>query len=223
MLRTWTRFILSFLIFGILLFGTAGTLAWPAAWAYLGISFAVLTTYSVIVLRVHPDLVAERTKPPADAKRWDRPFVAVIAGVGPVAVIILAGLDRRLGWSQAMPTWLQLAGFLAMAAGGALSNYAVASNRFFSALVRIQSDRGHHVVDSGPYRFVRHPGYVGSLLHMTGAGFALGSWVVVPVALVLNAVLVVRTALEDRTLRRELPGYDEYAGRVRYRLVPGVY
>jgi len=122
-----------------------------------------------------------------------------------------------------MPLWLQAAGFALVLAGSAITNVAVAANRFFSALIRIQSDRGHQVVETGPYRFVRHPGYLGSLVHMPGAALALGSPRALLLVLVVCAVLVVRTALEDRTLRAELDGYADYATRVRYRLLPGVW
>jgi protein-S-isoprenylcysteine O-methyltransferase Ste14 len=104
-----------------------------------------------------------------------------------------------------------------------LANWAVAANRFFSSVVRIQRDRGHQVVDAGPYRYIRHPGYAGSMLNMVGVSFALGSRVALAAAVVVCLVLGVRTALEDRTLRNELDGYTDYARRVRFRLVPGVW
>ncbi len=217
------RIAMSTLVFGALLFATAGTVAWPAAWIYLGIVTASIVVYAVVLLRGHPDLVEERTHPPADAKKWDRPFVAIVGGLGPLAMLASSGFDRRLGWSTPMPAWLTVLGLAMVASGHVLTNLAVAANRFFSAYIRIQRDRGHRVIDSGPYRFVRHPGYAGSVLHMFGTGFALGSWVCVEIAAVLTLVLATRTALEDRTLRRELDGYAAYAGRVRFRLVPGIW
>ncbi len=208
--------------YGALLFLCAGTARWPAGWAYLAIMMAVLVHTSTI-LRRHPDLIAERRKPPAGAKRWDRPLVAVIGVAGPIALIVVSGLDRRFHWSAPMAVWWKGAGLVLVAAGGMLSNWALSVNRFFSALVRIQTDRGHQVVDSGPYRLVRHPGYLGSMIHMPGVALALGSitglWVVAAVAV----TMLVRTFLEDRTLRAELDGYDAYARRVRYRLVPGIW
>jgi protein-S-isoprenylcysteine O-methyltransferase Ste14 len=211
------------IVFGLLLFLVAGTVRWPAGWAYLAVNVAVLGVYIAILLRVSPELIQERAHPPADAKRWDKPLVTVIAGVGPLALLLVCGLDHRLRWSPDLPASVTVIGFLAMAAGGALSNYAVAHNRFFSSLVRIQRDRGHLVIDTGPYQFVRHPGYVGSLLHMCGTALALGSlWALVVVA-VVTSVLVARTSLEDKTLRSELDGYEDYTKRVRYRLVPRVW
>jgi protein-S-isoprenylcysteine O-methyltransferase Ste14 len=132
-------------------------------------------------------------------------------------------LDHRYGWSPVFPTWLNILGFILIGVGYAFAVWAMAENRFFSGVVRIQLDRGHVVCDSGPYRFVRHPGYVGNILPLPGIVLALGSvWTVVP-ALVALIIIVVRTVLEDRALRDELPGYLDYARRVRYRLIPGIY
>lgn len=206
-----------------LLFLLAGTVSWRAGWAYIAINAVVLAVYSVIVFRVHPDLVGERKKPPVDAKKWDKPFVVVIGVIGPVLLIVVCGLDRRFHWSPAMPVALKAAGLIVMFAGGALTNLAVFHNRFFSALVRIQRDRGHRVVDTGPYQVLRHPGYAGSLLHMTGTSLSLGSWWSLLVTGAITAVIFARTAREDRTLVEELEGYADYAAHVRYRLVPWVW
>jgi protein-S-isoprenylcysteine O-methyltransferase Ste14 len=216
-LLAWT------LAFAALLFAAAGTFAWPAAWAYLAIVTAITVVYAAIVVRLHPGLIEERLRPPADAKRWDKPLVAIVAVVGPMVLLLLCGLDHRFGWSGPSPAWAQAAGLTAAAAGGALSNWAVAANPFFSGLVRIQRDRGHRVVESGPYRYVRHPAYAGSMIYMPGVALALGSRVALAAAAVLCAVLAVRTALEDRTLHEELEGYADYARRVRFRLIPGVW
>ena len=209
--------------FAALLFLAAGTVAWPAAWLYLAVVTLGMAVYAVIVVRLHPDLIDERMHPPADAKRWDRPFAAVVGVLGPIVLLAVSGLDRRFQWSGPTPVWAQAGGFVAVAAGMAWTNWAVAANRFFSGLVRIQRDRGHHVVDTGPYRFVRHPGYAGSMVYMIGVTFALGSRVALAAATVLCAVLALRTALEDRTLQEELEGYADYARRVRFRIVPGVW
>ena len=217
------RLVISTTIFGAILFLVAGTVAWPAAWAFLAIITAVIAVYSAIIVRLHPDLIEERRHPPADAKKWDKPLVAIVGVVGPTALILLAGLDRRFHWSPPTPAWAQVAGLVLVAAGGSLSNYAVAANRFFSALVRIQHDRGHLVVDTGPYRFVRHPSYAGSVIYMIGMSIALGSRAALVAAIVVSLVLAVRTTLEDRTLQAELDGYAEYARRVRFRLVPGLW
>lgn len=217
------RLIIMLMVSGGALFLLAGTIDWPAAWVYLTIILIIMLTYMVIVTKLHPDLANERAHPPADAKKWDKPFVAVVAGVGPIALIVLSGLDRRFHWSPPMPAWAQVTGLAVGFAGGMFSNWAVATNRFFSGLVRIQHDRGHHVIDSGPYAYVRHPGYVGSIVYMFGITVALGSVAAMVVTTLVNLVLVVRTAKEDRTLQEELDGYAAYAQRVRYRLLPGVW
>jgi protein-S-isoprenylcysteine O-methyltransferase Ste14 len=206
----------------LLLFGCAGTVRWPEAWVYFVELTAVMVVYLVIVRRF-PDLVAERTRPPADSKSWDKPLAAIVALVGPFGLLVLSGLDRRFGWSGSFDQWLVGLGLLLVPLGGMISNLAVASNRFFSALVRIQRDRGHRVVDTGPYAVIRHPGYLGSLIYMPGAALALGSWWALALVAGVSAVLVYRTALEDRTLQVELDGYADYARRVRYRLVPGIW
>jgi len=217
------RLVISTAVFGAMLFVTAGTLAWPAAWGFLAVITGVMAVYAAIIVRLHPHLIEERRHPPADAKQWDRWFVGIVGAAGPVALLLLAGFDRRLHWSPPATAWAEVAGLLLVAAGGALTNYAVASNRFFSALVRIQRDRGHCVVDTGPYRLVRHPSYTGSMVYMIGMSVALGSRAALVAAIVLTLVLAVRTTLEDRTLQAELDGYANYARRVRFRLVPGLW
>jgi protein-S-isoprenylcysteine O-methyltransferase Ste14 len=217
------RLVAGTVAFAALLFAAAGTAAWPAAWLYLAIITAVMAAYAVIMVRLHPDLITERLRPPADAKAWDKPLAATVGLAGPILMLLLCGLDHRFRWSAPGPAWLQGAGFVALAAGGAWTNWAVAVNRFFSGLVRIQRDRGHRVVDAGPYRVVRHPGYAGSIAYMIGVTFALESRIALAAAIGLCAVLVVRTALEDRTLMEELDGYADYARRVRFRLLPGVW
>jgi protein-S-isoprenylcysteine O-methyltransferase Ste14 len=204
------------------LLGCAGTVNWPAAWLYLLIMTVVMAAYTMLLSRV-PELILERTKPPKDAKKWDRPLVALIGAVGPIALIVVAGLDHRFGWSGPVSAWWLLPGLALVVGGSTVTHRAVAANRFFSALVRIQRDRGHQVVDTGPYRVVRHPGYLGSLLHMPGAALMLQSWRALAVVAAVAALIVFRTALEDRTLLAELEGYPAYASRVRYRLVPGLW
>jgi protein-S-isoprenylcysteine O-methyltransferase Ste14 len=209
-------------VYALALFACAGTAAWPAAWLYLLVMSGVLASYVATILKT-PDLANERRKPPADAKRWDKPLVAIIGVVCPVALVLIAGFDRRFGWSGPMSAWWVAAGLVLLGAGGTLTNRAVAANRFFSAIIRIQRDRGHHVVDTGPYRYVRHPGYLGSILYMVGAALALSSWWALLLVSAVTVVVIVRTALEDRTLQAELDRYADYAGRVRFRLVPGVW
>jgi protein-S-isoprenylcysteine O-methyltransferase Ste14 len=139
----------------------------------------------VIVGRVHPDLIAERTQPPADAKAWDRPLVAIVAVVGPLAMLLVAGLEQRYRAGPAGFSTTALLGLVMAGVRGAVANWAVYANRFFSGLVRIQTDRGHRVVDTGPYAVIRHPGYAGSLVTNFGAAAALESWAALAVVCVI--------------------------------------
>jgi protein-S-isoprenylcysteine O-methyltransferase Ste14 len=156
-------------------------------------------------------------------KAWDKVLAPLMALSISLPPVVVAGLDHRFGWSPAFPLWLNLLGFFLIAFGYAFAVWALVENRFFSSVVRIQTDRGHVVCDSGPYRIVRHPGYAGSILPLLGIVLALSSlWTLIPAAVAL-LIAVIRTALEDRALQEDLPGYKEYARRVRYRLFPGIY
>jgi protein-S-isoprenylcysteine O-methyltransferase Ste14 len=173
----------------------------------------------------HPGLLAERQniRKIKNAKAWDKvlaPLMAVSIGF---PMVIVAGLDHRNNWSPEFPLWLIAIGFILISIGYAFAAWSIAENRFFSSVVRIQTDRGHVVCDSGPYRFVRHPGYAGNILALFGIVLALSSvWTLIPAA-VASVIAVIRTKLEDRALQEELPGYRDYARRVRFRLIPGTY
>ncbi|HEX9118879.1 MAG TPA: isoprenylcysteine carboxylmethyltransferase family protein [Anaerolineae bacterium] len=202
----------------------AGTLAWPAGWAYLVLIVGGAAAGRVLMARAHPELVAERARYTgnAGAKPYERFFVPIIA-VGPTVIALVAGLDRRLGWPPAFSPLVQWIGAAIIVFGLVFATWAMVANRFFSSVVRIQADRGQQVVSDGPYRYVRHPGYAGSVPAQFGIALLLGSaWALVP-ALLTAAVIVVRTSLEDRLLQEELAGYRTYAGRVRYRLVLGIW
>lgn len=206
----------------LILFGGAGTLRWPWAWVYFALSLAVFLINGAIMLRLSPQTIAERGRP-RDMRGWDK----VVTSVGGLAMYLVlplvAGLDFRFGWSPVLRGFWHLAGAVVLTAGYALAAWAMDSNAYFSTVVRIQSERGHTVCRSGPYRFVRHPGYVGYTFQALGLPFLLGSlWALLP-ALVMVAAMVIRTVWEDRTLQAELPGYPEYAQDVRYRLVPGIW
>jgi len=211
---------LAIAIFGLALFLAAGRLDWPLAWVYLGLVFIS----TLIVTRLmSTELLAERGQIREDARRWDIPLALIIARIGPLAMMVIAGLDRRFSWSAGFPVWLPWVGVAALVAGLAFSDWAMVVNRFFSGIVRIQTERGHTVVSSGPYGWVRHPGYAGSVLCNLATPLILASWWSLIPAAVVVAVTVLRTALEDRTLQAELDGYAAYARRVRYRLVPGIW
>lgn len=208
-------------LFAVVLFLAAGTLHWPMGWAYIGIAAA---NTLIVVPRMDPALLRQRTTvEQAGAKRWDIPLALIVGRLGPMAMFLVAGLDRRFGWSAPMSPALGVAGFVLLAIGYALSDWAVIVNRFFAPVVRVDAGSGHTVVTGGPYRLVRHPGYAGAALTYWGTPLVLGSWWAFIPAALTNLIVVIRTALEDRTLQEELPRYAEYAAKVRWRLVPGVW
>jgi protein-S-isoprenylcysteine O-methyltransferase Ste14 len=217
--------VLGLIGYGLILFLSAGRLDWIWGWALLIVVAAFLAAHPLILIPINPELLAEREKgiTGKGVKSWDRWITALAAGVSPIASWIVAGLDVRWGWTGPASSVFHIGGLIVMALGYALFLWAMASNAFFAEGVRIQQERGHAVAAGGPYRYVRHPGYVGTILSQAATPFLLGSaWALIPS--VASAVLyVVRTSLEDQTLRQELPGYESYAQRTRYRLLPGVW
>ena len=185
------------------------------------LSFA---TSRALAARRHPDLLAERARSMQyeDTEPWDR-LLAPLVGLGGGLIPLVAGLNALFDWSPTFSPPAKILSLLIILAGYALGTYALLENPFFSGVVRIQTDRDHRAVSSGPYRWVRHPGYAGGLLTYLATPFLLDSlWAFLPVAL-LTIALVIRTELEDRTLQDKLEGYRDYARRVRYRLLPGVW
>jgi len=212
-------------VLGAILFISAGSMNWPMGWVYILVSVSITAFSRFVILRRHPDLAAERAgyQSLEGVKSWDRKLMPWVALYGPFIQVAVCGLNRRFGWAPAVPLLWQVVGMVALALSSLWGVWAMASNPFFSALVRIQKERGHTVVSSGPYRFVRHPGYVGGIVANAAGPLALGSvWALIPGTLT-SVLVVIRTALEDRTLQEELEGYKEYAQRVRYRLLPGVW
>jgi protein-S-isoprenylcysteine O-methyltransferase Ste14 len=223
--RQWIRLVVVYLFIPLLLFFFSGDFGWWQAWAFSLLIVAAGVGSRLWAEGRHPGLMAERAQSEnaPGVKPWDKVLAPLMAISISFPLVIVAGLDHRYGWSQAFPLWLNLLGLLLIALGYFLASWALAENRFFSGTVRIQSERGHIVCDSGPYRIVRHPGYAGNILPLPGMVLALSSvWTLIPAAVAL-IITVTRTALEDRTLQEELPGYGEYARRVRYRLFPWIY
>jgi protein-S-isoprenylcysteine O-methyltransferase Ste14 len=202
----------------------AGDFRWVRGWTYVGLmTFGQSLSGAVLLVR-NPELIRRRARAGEGTKRWDKACLAAF-GVSYLGILVVAALDvGRLAWSRELPFWTTYAGAALYAASAVFVTWAMAVNTHFEKTVRIQSDRDHRVVRSGPYRLVRHPGYLATILGwIAAAPLVLGSrWAFLP-ALAAAASLVVRTALEDGMLRAELPGYAEYARRVRYRLVPGVW
>lgn len=205
----------------VILFGFAGRWDYWQGWLYV-----VLNTAIVIVmgLLLSPDrtLIEERLNPKEGVKSWDKLYFAISTPMYFVAVA-LGGLDARFGWTSNLPAALYWCSVLIYILGHAIMQWARYTNRFFSSMVRIQTDRGQVVCKDGPYRYVRHPGYTGGALFTACTGLVLGSWWACIPQLIAVVALVWRTSLEDKTLQAELPGYAEYATETRYRLLPGIW
>ena len=223
--RQWIRLVVAYLLIPLILLICGGDLGWWQAWLYSLLILAAGIGGRMWAEQRHPGITAERQNKESfhNAKAWDKVLAPLMAVSVVFPMVIVAGLDHRYNWSPEFPLWLSVVGFIFIAFGYAFAAWALAENRFFSGVVRIQTDRGHVVCDSGPYRFVRHPGYAGNILPLFGIVLALGSvWTLIPAA-VASIISVIRTVLEDQTLQEELPGYRDYAQRVRYRLIPGIY
>ena len=221
----YLRGILFFFGLPVVVFLAAGTFRWWQAWVYIGISYAASITSRALITNRHPDLLQERLhySDKTDAKKWDKMLMPLVALICPTAYFLTAGFDKRFGWSNPIPLWLYLVALILTLVFYAFSTWALTENRFFSAVVRIQTDRGQTVVDSGPYRYVRHPGYLAGMLVGLTFPLMMGSWwAYVPVG-IMCTLIVVRTALEDKTLINELPGYAEYTLKTKYRLLPGIW
>ncbi len=206
----------------VILLLAAGRLTWTWAWVYLGICLVSVSINGTIMLRTSPETIAERGRPQA-TQDWDKVIGGLWALILYLVLPLVAGLDVRFGWSGELSVGWNLAGAVVLAAGLGLGAWAMIANAYFSTAVRIQSDRGQTVCRSGPYGFVRHPGYVGFVLQSLGTSLLLGSWWALIPGLTAAALMVIRTAFEDRMLQAELPGYRDYALQVPYRLVPGVW
>lgn len=223
--RQWIRLVVAYLLIPLILLICGGDLGWWQAWLYSILILASGIGGRIWAEQRHPGLTAERqnVEKMQTAKHWDKVLAPLMAVSLVFPMIIVAGLDHRFKWSPEFPLWLNVTGFILISLGYAFGTWALAENRFFSGVVRIQTDRGHVVCDTGPYRFVRHPGYAGNIPPLFGIVLALGSvWTLIPAAVAI-IITVIRTVLEDRTLQEELPGYLDYTRHVRYRLIPGIY
>jgi protein-S-isoprenylcysteine O-methyltransferase Ste14 len=207
----------------VVLLISAGTLDWVNAWVYVGLVSAYLITYTAVCVKVNPEMLNERGRFVKEGtKSFDKAYAVLYLPLS-FSIVVTCGLDAvRYRWSS-MPIGLTVLGVVIMVPAFAAGIWAMAANPYFECSVRIQEDRGQRVIKSGPYRFVRHPGYAAQAVSLIAAPLILGSWWGLVPSVVLVLILVVRTVLEDRTLRRELPGYQEYADLTRYRLLPLVW
>ncbi|MDQ1289678.1 MAG: hypothetical protein QG622_3244 [Actinomycetota bacterium] len=222
LLRRCLQVLFEAALFGVVLLVSAGDLRWGNAWLFVGLFLVQVIASAIYVIPRNPEIVVERGRLHEGTQGFDRvlmPFYMVTD----LGVLVVAGLDGgRFGWARLGWPWVAV-GVLLMVLGAVPVVWAMGVNRHLEKTVRIQSERGHQVVTGGPYRFVRHPMYLGAIIQMIGTALLLSSaWALLP-AVACGVVLVSRTALEDRFLRRSLPGYADFAATTPYRLVPGVW
>lgn len=210
-------------ISGGVLFLLAGKLNWFAGWVYLGMNALTQILSAIVLIPRQPEMLADRSEAHKGTKRYDRIMAPAVAILGSLVVIVIAGLDARFGWSVPFPTGWWVLGLVLALPSQMVVLWAMASNPFFSTTVRIQEERGHSVIQIGPYGVVRHPGYAGALVYTLAVPLVLVSWWTFIPSLITILLLLIRTGLEDRTLQEELPGYLEYSTSVRFRLIPGIW
>lgn len=219
LLKRLIQVIMQIVLFAVLLFVSVGRLVWYWAWIYLGTYIVIITINAFILPN---DLIEERGKSKENVKKWDR--VIMTFNIFPaLGLLVVAGLDYRFGWAPKLNSWIQVVALVLMVLGNVFFTWAMLSNHFFSTAVRIQFDRSHQVATGGPYNYMRHPGYVGFIVINLATPLILGSlWALIPGA-IMAVLFIIRTALEDSTLQKELEGYKEYAQKVKYRLIPGIW
>ena len=213
--------VLSIALVGLILFISSGNPRWNLAWAFLGVLLLCTLAGSAVI---SPVLMRERMGSPwrkPGLKKWDLLILYTIQMLW-AAALFVAGLEMRFGWSDNVPLAIPAIASIVFLAGFSFSIWAMNSNPFFSTIVRLQGD-SHTVAVSGPYCYVRHPGYVGMIIYMAAQPLMLGSYLALIPTVIIVLLFILRTGLEDRTLRGELPGYIEYAGRVTYRLLAWVW
>lgn len=222
MLSRLVQLLVMYGLMGAVLMLAAGRMDWLEAWVFLLAYFAVAVAGQAWLIKVDPGLVYERSRWDANTKAWDR-WIVIANSLLMLSQLVVIGLDAgRFGWSH-VPWILRLLALLGFVPAFGLPLLASRANTCLAATVRIQEEHGHAAVATGPYAIVRHPMYAGMILFDICLPLLLGSWCGLGVSAVMIALLIVRTALEDRTLRAELPGYREYAARVRFRILPGVW
>jgi protein-S-isoprenylcysteine O-methyltransferase Ste14 len=218
----WARSMATFLVVIILIFASAGTLKYWQGWVFVSF-YNLFTLLTIGQFGKRKDLIQERIKPGPGVKWWDKIIFNIYVPLNTI-IIVISSLDNgRFHWSSPFPAWVYVISYIIMLLSYSFIMWAMFTNNFFSSRVRIQTDRGQYVVQEGPYRFVRHPGYFGVLFWQPSIPFCLGSiWGLIPAGLAVLTI-VIRTYLEDKTLQKELPGYIEYTQKVRYRLIPGIW
>jgi len=201
---------------GVILFIAAGTLFWKWAWILLLLGFFLLM---INLILLPAELIEERGRKKKNVKKWDK-MLNSINIIPTILMYVFSGLDFRLNWTGDIHFLINITGLVLIFSGQMLFTWSMVSNKFFSTLVRLQTDRQHTVATEGPYKYVRHPGYVGYIIFSLATPIALGTFWGLIFAGITGILFIVRTALEDVTLKKELPGYTEYAENVKYRLIP---
>lgn len=215
------QIVLMIAVEALVLFLAAGHIDWLWAWVFLGMYCVGILVNAFFMFRYSPETIALRASTEG-MKSWDKVVSGLWAVMG-IVTLVVAGLDERYGWGAALVLSVHIIGVVVYVLGSALFSWAMLTNAYFATVVRVQTESEHRVCTTGPYRYVRHPGYVGAILQAIGLPLLLGSlWALLP-GIISMLLMVVRTALEDRTLRAELPGYVEYTQHTRYRLLPGIW
>lgn len=216
------QILIMFIIMGLELFLGSGRLNWTWAWVFLGLGLLSVSINAIFMLRYSPETVAERGRP-KEVKAWDK-WIGGGWLIGQYFLVpVLAALDMRFGWTGELAILWHVLGALLYALSLGLAGWAMISNAYFSTAVRIQDDRGQQVCTTGPYHYVRHPGYVGFFFQALSVPILLGSLWALLFAIPAGVLMIIRTSIEDRMLQEKLAGYKEYAWEVKYRLLPGVW
>lgn len=210
------------LFFALFMFLPAGTWAWSKGWLFILIVLGLISVVFLVLARVNPEVIVARGSFHKGTKHWDKILLSLYFPAMSAVLLVAALDDGRFHWFP-VPWWICGVGYALLFAGIGIVTWAEGVNKFFEVTARIQTERGHSVIDTGPYAIARHPGYAGGILHAIGIALSLGSlWALIPAGLA-SIVLIVRTEWEDQMLQQELNGYMEYAKRVRYKLIPGVW
>ncbi len=217
--RRMVQVFLTLLIQSIILFVSAGTLSWKWAWIFIVIGIFILVINYMVLPR---EVIEERGREKKNVKKWDKILMSINM-ISILGIYILSGLDYRFNWSSVFPVMIHVIGLIIVFLGSMLFTWSMVSNKFFSTMVRIQDERGHHTAVEGPYRYVRHPGYVGYILMAMATPLALGSIYALLMSFLVMIIFIIRTALEDKTLLKELEGYEGYSKKVKYRLIPFIW